>query len=163
MQSSKILSLDDALRTRSELQALGKVVVSLSGSFDIIHPGHIALLTEARAQGDVLFVLLNSDESIRGYKTGGRPFMLQDARAAVLLALKAVDFVTIFDDLTPLKVLEQLRPDVYVNGADWGKDCIERPLIESYGGKLHIVEQQGGLHSSDLVAKIQAAGTLKGS
>src|SRR3954469_10432913 len=94
-------------------------VVFTNGCFDILHPGHIDLLTRARALGTKLIVGINSDGSVRKIKGFPRPFMQQDERAAILLGLKAVDEVRIFDDPTPEQLIEQIKPDVLVKGGDW--------------------------------------------
>lgn len=143
-----IMSLSEACALRDELHTQGKRIVALSGSFDILHAGHIAYIEDARAQGDALIVLLNSDASVKLYKGAGRPIVGEYDRARVLAALAAVDAVVLFDDVTPVNVLSVLQPDVYANGPDWGSDCIERTIVESYGGTLHIFSMEEGKRSS---------------
>jgi rfaE bifunctional protein nucleotidyltransferase chain/domain len=110
-----------------------------------------------KLQGDVLVVLLNSDVSIQGYKGPSRPIIPEQNRATLLTALRAVDLVMLFDDLTPLAILDELRPNVLVNGGDYGLDCIERPIVEAYGGRIYIVERTTASEAtSAIIAKIRA-------
>lgn len=153
----------EELRTETErLKREGKRVVALSGSFDLLHAGHIAYLEAARAKGDALVVLLNSDRSIRLYKGPRRPIVTESDRARVLAALRAVDYVTLFDDLTPVPALEAFHPDIYVNGADWGEECIERDIVERHGGKIEIIPLKDKVNQSTsmLVKRITEASGL---
>lgn len=151
------------LVTRSQLAALGaalrakgKKVVTLNGSFDLMHAGHLYILEEARKQGDVLLVGLNSDASIKKYKGHDRPIIPEDYRARMLLALRVVDYVHIFDETEPMPFLEEVKPQVHVNGSEYGADCIEAPTVKKHGGVIHIVEKIPGLSTSDILAKIRA-------
>lgn len=145
---TNVISLPEACRLRDAYHKQGKRIVALSGSFDILHAGHVAYLEDARAQGDALIVLLNSDSSVKLYKGEGRPIVSEYDRARVLAALRAVDAVVLFDEVTPIRALSVLQPDIYANGADWGRDCIERPTVESYGGTLHIFSSDRAKQSS---------------
>lgn len=138
--SIKIVSLESLFEIRENLRQSGKRTVCVSGSFDPLHSGHIAYLEFARNQGDILMVLLNSDVSVRTYKGKGRPLIPETDRARMLAALSCVDYVTLFDDLTPVPPLRRLRPDVFVNGADWGRSCIEKEVVEEGGGTIRIFE-----------------------
>lgn len=140
----------------ARLRDAGKTIVTINGSFDVLHAGHLHILREARGQGDVLIVGLNSDSSVRANKGAGRPFVGQDDRAKLLLALRDVDYVHIFDETVPMPFLEQLRPDVHVNGAEYGPDCIEAPTVRAHGGRIHVVDRIPGLSTSELVERIQA-------
>jgi len=153
--------MDKKIKTQKEinkivqrLQKQKKKIVALNGSFDILHLGHIKLLQEAKAQGDILIVLLNSDRSVKSYKGTGRPINSQKQRADVLSSLEYVDYITIFDEITPKKVLEKIRPDIYCQGRDWSKSCIEREVIERYGGKIHLLKWSKGLSTTKLIEKI---------
>lgn len=138
------------------LKAKGKRIVTLNGSFDLMHAGHLYILEEARKQGDVLIVGLNSDTSIRQYKGPARPVIPEDYRARMLLALRMVDYVHLFDETEPMPFLEEVRPHVHVNGSEYGPDCIEAPLVRKHGGRIHVVEKIPGLSTSEIVAKIRA-------
>ena len=141
-----------ALRHLSEtLRARGRRIVTLNGSFDLLHAGHLHILREARSQGDVLLVGVNSDESVRRHKGPGRPIVPQAQRAEMLLALRMVDFVHIFDEPDPIAFLELVRPDVHVNGSEYGLDCMESETVRRHGGTLHIVERLPGLSTSALL------------
>jgi rfaE bifunctional protein nucleotidyltransferase chain/domain len=127
--------------------------VTVNGSFDLLHAGHLHILREARRQGDVLVVGVNSDASVQALKGPGRPLISQAERARLLMALRDVDYVHIFDELTPIAFLEQIRPDVHVNGAEYGPDCVEAPAIRASGGRLHLVDRLPGLSTSDLLRR----------
>jgi D-beta-D-heptose 7-phosphate kinase/D-beta-D-heptose 1-phosphate adenosyltransferase len=153
-----------ALVRRSELEGLsnrlrsqGRRIVTLNGSFDLMHAGHLHFLQEARKQGDVLIVGLNSDQSVRGNKGPLRPFIGQEDRARMLLALRHVDYVHIFDEPEPMAFLELVRPHVHVNGSEYGADCVEAPTVLQHGGRIHIVERVPNLSTTELVGRIQRA------
>ncbi len=133
----------------------GKKIVTCNGSFDVFHYGHLYFLQQAKKQGDVLVVLLNSDASIKKYKSEDRPINNQDDRAKVLAALECVDYVTIFDDEDPRRLLDQIKPNVHVNGEEYGEDCIEAETIKKNGGKLHLVKRIPGLSTTSLIEKIK--------
>ena len=116
------------------------------------------MLSEARRQGDVLIVGLNSDASVRAYKGDGRPIVPERSRAAMLLALRAVDFVHIFDESDPIAFLEQVRPDVHVNGAEYGENCIEGETVRRAGGVIHLVPRIQGLSTSGLIESLTSPG-----
>jgi D-glycero-D-manno-heptose 1,7-bisphosphate phosphatase len=128
-----------------------KRIVTLNGSFDILHEGHIKIIREAKAQGDILLVALNSDSSVRKNKGEERPFNSEDKRALMMSAFPEVNAVTIFSDPTPIELLEDIRPSVHVNGSDYGVECIEAPIVRKYGGRIHIVELIPELSSTKMV------------
>lgn len=139
------------------LRAQGRRIVTINGSFDVLHAGHLHILEEARAQGDVLIVGLNSDASVRSYKSPDGPYVSGDDRARMLLALRCVDYVHVFDEDVPMPFLGEVKPDVHVNGSEYGADCVEAPVVERHGGRIHVVEKLPGLSTSALVAKIKGA------
>jgi D-beta-D-heptose 7-phosphate kinase/D-beta-D-heptose 1-phosphate adenosyltransferase len=139
----------------ASLKAQGRKVVTLNGSFDLMHAGHLHILEEARKQGDVLIVGLNSDASIRQYKGPDRPIIPEDYRARMLLALRVVDYVHVFDEAVPMPFLEEVRPHVHVNGSEYGADCIEAPTVKKHGGAIHIVEKIPGLSTSAILDRIR--------
>ena len=131
-------------------------VVFTNGCFDIIHPGHIDLLNKAKALGDKLIVGLNSDSSVRQMKGSGRPVVSQEARKAVLLGLKAVDDVVVFDELTPEKVIEGLRPDVLVKGGDWPLDqIVGAEFVKANGGEVVSIPLVEGFSTSTLIESLK--------
>ena len=137
------------------LRAKGKRVVTINGSFDILHNGHLHILEQARQRGDVLIVGLNSDASVRTFKGPDRPIVPERRRAEMLLALRMVDYVHIFDEPDPIAFLQELRPDVHVNGSEYGKDCIESETVRRGGGEIHIVSRIAGLSTSRLIDALQ--------
>lgn len=134
------------------------VVVFTNGCFDIVHPGHIDLLSRARALGDRLIVGINSDASVARIKGSGRPFMDQESRKAVLLGLKPVDEVIIFDESTPEKLIETVRPDVLVKGGDWeASEIIGADQVRASGGRVLSLPLIDGFSSSSIVNKIRSS------
>jgi D-glycero-beta-D-manno-heptose 1-phosphate adenylyltransferase len=129
---SKLRELVEALRRE------GKKIVTANGSYDVLHYGHIRTLQEAKQQGDVLIVGLNSDSSIKQYKSALRPINTQDHRAELMVALDCVDYVFVFDDTVPMPFLEDVKPDVHCNGVEYGEECIEAETVKKYGGRIHL-------------------------
>lgn len=157
---SEILPLEDALRRRAAARALQQTFVFTNGCFDVIHPGHVELLREARKLGHYLLVGINSDRSVRALKGAGRPLQDQEARARVLAALQDVDGVVIFDEDTPLELIRSLGPDVLVKGGDYTPDqVVGREDVERAGGRVVIVPLVSGHSSSSLVRRMQRATT----
>ena len=133
----------------------GRRVVFTNGCFDLIHPGHIRSLEQARALGDCLVVGLNSDASVRGLKGPARPVLSENDRAAILAALAAVDFVVLFDRPTPRELLARLRPDILVKGADWNIETIAgREEVEAGGGRVVSVALEPGFSTTSLVDEL---------
>lgn len=150
---SEILSLEDALRRRAAARALQQNFVFTNGCFDVIHPGHVALLRQARKLGHYLLVGINSDRSVRALKGPGRPLQDEHARAIVLAALQDVDGVVVFDEDTPLELIRALVPDVLVKGGDYAPErVVGREEVERAGGRVVIVPLVPG-HSSSSVAE----------
>jgi D-beta-D-heptose 7-phosphate kinase/D-beta-D-heptose 1-phosphate adenosyltransferase len=150
-----VVSRESLAQLAVTLRASGKRIVTLNGSFDLLHAGHLHILREARRQGDVLIVGLNSDRSVRANKGPDRPLIGEGDRARMLLALRDVDYVHIFDETVPMPFLEQVRPDVHVNGSEYGTQCIEASSVRAFGGRLHLVDRIPGLATSELIARIQ--------
>ena len=143
------------LRSLAEtLRALGKRIVTVNGSFDVLHAGHLHILKEAKQQGDVLVVGLNSDASVRANKGPKRPVVPQAQRADMLLALRFVDYVHIFDEPVPMVFIAAVRPDVHVNGAEYGEDCVEAGVVREIGARLHLVPRIDGLSTSALIERL---------
>jgi rfaE bifunctional protein nucleotidyltransferase chain/domain len=148
--------LADLVRERLAWRAAGRSVVMTNGCFDLLHPGHVALLEAARREGDVLVVALNSDSSVRGLKGEGRPVLPQDERAEVLLSLEAVDRVVLYDEPTPIAVVRALLPDVLAKGADWAADdIVGRPEVERAGGRVVRVPLVPDRSTSAIVDRIR--------
>jgi rfaE bifunctional protein nucleotidyltransferase chain/domain len=148
--------LTDLLRERAQWRRAAVRVVLTNGCFDLLHPGHVALLEQARAEGDRLVVAINSDASVRALKGAGRPVLPEQERAEALRALESVDRVVVYDEPTPLQVIEALRPDVLVKGADWAQDAIVgREVVEGGGGRVVRVPLVAGRSTSTLLERIR--------
>jgi len=153
--SSKISSLSGLVEARRALGASGKTVVFTNGCFDLLHPGHVRYLEEARGLGDALVVALNSDRAVRELKGPTRPILTESERAEVIAALGCVDFVTIFDDVSPRETIVAVAPDVLVKGGDWGVgEIIGREEVEAGGGRVLSLPFVEGCSTSDIVERI---------
>lgn len=137
------------------LRRQGKTIATLNGSFDLMHAGHLYMIHRASLLADCLILALNTDESIKNYKGTDRPIVPLKWRLQMAAAIRFVSYVTSFDEPDPRAILEMIKPDVHVNGAEWGFNCVEREVVERNGGKLHIVERIEGLSTTELIAKIQ--------
>jgi len=133
-----------------------KKIATLNGSFDLLHAGHLHIIYQASLQADILIVALNSDSSIKQYKSPLRPIVPLEYRLKMMAAIGFVVYVTWFDELDPRKILSLIKPDVHVNGAEYGKNCIEKEIVESYGGRIHIVELIPSLSTTSLIEKINS-------
>lgn len=155
---AKVVPVQSLLQELDYRRRLGQRIAFTNGCFDVLHAGHVQYLQEARAQADVLVVGLNSDASVQGLKGKSRPLQSLPARATVLAALQAVDFVTAFDDATPLALIELVRPDVLVKGADYCKEeVVGADLVESYGGRVHLAALHHGYSTTRLIEQMRAA------
>ncbi|MBU2540157.1 D-glycero-beta-D-manno-heptose 1,7-bisphosphate 7-phosphatase [Patescibacteria group bacterium] len=152
--NSKIKNQKEIVRIIGKLKKQGKIIVACNGSFDILHVGHIRVLKEAKNQGDFLIVMLNSDESVRSYKGPKRPIICQKERAEILSALECIDFIVIFDEITPKEILKKIKPDIYCHDLDWGKDFIERETIKQNKGRVYFFKSHANSSTSQLVQKI---------
>jgi rfaE bifunctional protein nucleotidyltransferase chain/domain len=132
----------------------GKTVVFTNGCYDLLHPGHVRLLEEARSLGDVLILALNSDASVRRMKGPSRPLIAENERAAMVLALAAVDAVTLFDEDTPRELIAEVLPDVLVKGADWSHFIAGREEVEAAGGRVLTVALEPGYSTTTLVEEM---------
>ncbi len=151
----KILPLDQLIIEREHLRQSGKKVVFTNGCFDLLHPGHVRYLQQARALGDALIVALNSDRSVRELKGDKRPILTEAERSEVMAALACVDFVTVFDEPTPREIISELLPDILVKGGDWGIDTIiGREEVEAAGGKVMSLAFVEGCSTSDVIERI---------
>jgi len=154
----EVLSTVDALRRRAAARALQQTFVFTNGCFDVLHPGHVELVRQAKRLGHYLMVGLNSDRSVRGLKGDGRPVQDQAARSTVLAALADVDGVVLFDEETPLELIRALLPDVLVKGGDYAPDrVVGRDVVEKAGGRVVIVPLVPGHSSSEIVARLTAS------
>jgi D-beta-D-heptose 7-phosphate kinase/D-beta-D-heptose 1-phosphate adenosyltransferase len=154
----KVRAAQDLVNEIGARRQIGQKIAFTNGCFDILHAGHVHLLLEARAQADALVVGLNSDASVRALKGQTRPINSLEARVCVLVALHMVDYVTVFDETTPLRLIEMLRPDVLVKGADYSRaEVVGGDFVESCGGRVHLASLRAGYSTLNLIQRLAAA------
>lgn len=159
----KILTLDAAAKKADELRVSGKTIVTVNGSFDLLQAGHLDFLEEAKRQGDVLIVGINTDESIRAKKGSTRPIIPQEQRAALLAALACVDYIVImegaYNDEPHGSFLPTIKPTIHVNGEEYGpqESWVEWPVMKQLGIRPYQVHRRPNLSTSEIIKKIQKA------
>ncbi len=150
--TDKIVTTDEAARIVAGLKRQGKTVVFTNGCFDVLQPGHTRYLAQARKLGDALLVAINSDRSVCALKGPSRPIFPENERAEIVAALSVVDYVTIFDDLTPQRLIARLLPQILVKGANWAPDkIVGRAEVEAAGGRVVLIPVVDGFSTSSLV------------
>jgi rfaE bifunctional protein nucleotidyltransferase chain/domain len=153
---TKIKSRYELIPLIEKLKKEGKKIVLTNGCFDIIHVGHVRSFCKAKKHGDILIVALNSDDSVRALKGKERPFVPEDQRAEILAAITLVDFVVVFNELDPLSIITELKPDVLVKGEDWAEGTIiGQKEVEGGGGKIVRVPLLQGVSTTNLIQKIK--------
>jgi D-beta-D-heptose 7-phosphate kinase/D-beta-D-heptose 1-phosphate adenosyltransferase len=150
----RICSRDEMLELRARWRLEGKTVVFTNGCYDVLHPGHIRLLENARSLGDALILALNTDASVQRLKGPTRPLINEKDRAELAAALEAVDAVTFFDEDTPTRLIADLLPDVLVKGADWSHFIAGREEVEAAGGKVHALPLEPGYSTTGIIEEI---------
>lgn len=151
----KIKKREELQRIIQELKAKGKRIVFTNGCFDLLHIGHVRYLEEAKSLGDILVVAVNSDSSVRGLKGPTRPILPEEERAEILSGLGCVDYVTIFDEPTPLNLISLLLPHILVKGGDWTKEAtVGWETVEKTGGEVVILSFVEGASTSQLIETI---------
>jgi len=154
--AGKLKTLEELVAIRHDLGRQGKQVVFTNGCFDLLHRGHVRFLGQAKSLGDVLIVAVNSDSSVRTLKGPDRPVMSHAERAELLAALAAVDYVLIFEEVDPEKLIRALEPDLLVKGGDWPVDqVVGRQIVESRGGRVCTLPYVEGASSSQLLQRIR--------
>jgi D-beta-D-heptose 7-phosphate kinase/D-beta-D-heptose 1-phosphate adenosyltransferase len=154
--TARVLTRNEAVAWRAELGRQGRRVVCTNGVFDILHPGHVRYLAEARRHGDALIVAVNSDRSVRAIKGPERPVYPEAERAEVITALASVDAAVIFDEDTPHDIIAALQPDVLVKGADWPADqIVGRDIVEARGGVVIRVPVEQGHSTTGVLQKLK--------
>lgn len=153
----KIVDLELAVQAARRVRAAGGRVVFTNGCFDLLHAGHVRYLGQARAQGDFLILGLNSDASVRGLGKGAeRPLVPQEQRAEVVAGLMAVDLVVIFEEPTPLKLIEAILPEVLVKGGDWRPEkIVGRDVVAASGGQVKSIPFEEDISTTQLVKRIR--------
>ena len=153
---NRVLTKAEAVAWREELGRQGRRVVFTNGVFDILHPGHVRYLAEARRQGDALIVAVNSDRSVRAIKGPERPVNPENERAEVITALAVVDAAVVFDEDTPYDIIRAIQPDVLVKGADWAHDrIVGRDIVEARGGVVIRVKVEEGHSTTSVIKKVK--------
>ena len=152
----KFYSRSELVAARAAWKREGKSVVFTNGCYDLLHPGHIRLLEQARSLGDILILALNSDASVQRLKGPSRPLIPEQDRAALACCLEAVDAVTIFDEDTPRELIAAVLPDVLVKGADWAHWIAGREEVEAAGGRVLALALEPGYSTTGIVEKILA-------
>jgi len=155
LSGAKITTLPVLRKRLKDLRSLGKRIVFTNGCFDILHYGHVKYLEDAKSKGDFLVVAINSDSSIKKIKAFGRPVIGQFDRLKTVAALASVDFVVLFNQDNPLKLIKALKPDMLIKGSDWSKNkIIGADFVKTYGGKVETVNLVKGRSTSAIIEKI---------
>ncbi|MCB0341302.1 MAG: D-glycero-beta-D-manno-heptose 1-phosphate adenylyltransferase [Bdellovibrionales bacterium] len=150
---SQVIARENIENVLASIRA-GKKLVFTNGCFDILHVGHVRYLQEAKAQGDLLFVGVNSDASVKRLKGSSRPIQNEQDRAEILLALSSVDYVSIFDEDTPEQLIHVVKPDVLVKGGDWSIDqIVGAPFVQSYGGTVKSLQFVDGRSTTKIIER----------
>ncbi len=158
MIKDKIKSWEEAAHLCDNLRSQGKKIIFTNGCFDILHSGHIQYLEQAKALGDILFLGLNSDDSVRRIKGSPRPIVSEKERAFVVAGLQSVDFVVIFEQDTPYELIRLLKPDILVKGGDWNpEDIVGSDIVQGYGGRVLSLPYLEGISTTELFFKIATA------
>lgn len=158
MKKRKIIPRSSLKALASQLRTRGKKIVFTNGTFDILHLGHVTYLEKAKTFGDILIVGVNSDASVRSYKTPDRPINPEKDRMAVLAALECVDYVVLFTEPTPLNLIVSSKPHVLVKGADWKKSQIAGAAeVKSWGGKVKLVSLVSGRSTTNVINKMRGS------
>jgi len=159
-----ILNWKELQRRREKWRSQGKKAVFTNGCFDLLHAGHVYLFKEARKRGDILIVAVNSDSSLRRLKGPLRPVFPLKERLEVLAAIEFIDFLTVFNQDTPQKIISLLRPDVLVKGGDWPADqIVGRREVEEAGGRVVLIPYLEGFSTTNLLQKISSDAQLSSS
>ena len=157
MTTHKIKSRDEVAKIIQDLKNQGKKVITTNGTFDLTHPGHVSSLENIKKESgaDVLVVGVNSDSSVKRYKSDKRPFVGEAHRGRMVAALEVVDYVTIFNETDPCVLLEQLKPNMHAKGKDWeNKFCPEKEVVERNGGKMVFIDSKSAVTTTGIIQRI---------
>jgi D-beta-D-heptose 7-phosphate kinase/D-beta-D-heptose 1-phosphate adenosyltransferase len=157
-QAEKICSVETLLKRVAHWRVAGQRIVFTNGCFDLLHVGHLALLEQAKREGDCLVVALNTDRSVRALKGAGRPIISEDARARIVAALPCVDAVVLFDEETPLNLIRAIRPNVLVKGGDYSeKEVVGANEMKGWGGKVTLIPLVEGSSTTEILKRAIAS------
>lgn len=152
----KLVDPKDVASLAASIKREGHTIVTLNGSFDILHAGHLFTIFEAAALADVLIMALNTDASVKSYKGSNRPIIPLSCRLELISAIECVDYLTWFDEPDPRNILDKIAPHVHANGIEYGENCIEKAVVEKHGGRVHLIPRigVGTLATSDIIKKV---------
>lgn len=154
--TSKLKSLDELITIADQARGNGKIVVFTNGCFDLLHRGHVHILRQAKAAGDLLIVAVNSDRSVKAIKGPSRPVNSEIDRLELIAAMEMVDYVILFDEPDPSKLIAAIKPNVLAKGADWGTDeVVGADIVKREGGRVILVSYLKGYSTSELIERIQ--------
>jgi rfaE bifunctional protein nucleotidyltransferase chain/domain len=154
----KLIAPEKLGQTCAALRSRHLTIATLNGSFDLMHAGHLYIIYQASLQADCLILALNSDSSIQRYKGPHRPIIPLQYRLEMMAAIEFVDYVTWFDETDPCALIEKIRPDVHVNGIEYGENCIEAATLKACGARLHLIDRIPSLATSSIIEKIKQCG-----
>lgn len=153
----KLKSLEELKSIASQAKARGQKIVFTNGCFDILHRGHLHLLRESKALGDLLIVAINSDRSVQQIKGSARPVISQAGRAELIAALEMVDYVILFDEVDPYRLIEELRPNILAKGGDWSTDqVIGGDIVERGGGRVAVIPYLKGFSTTEIIERVRS-------
>jgi len=154
--SGKVKSLDELKSITVQARRNGKTVVFTNGCFDLLHRGHVHVLREAKALGDILVVAINSDGSVKAIKGPNRPVLSESDRAELVAAMEMVDYVALFDEPDPYKMIAAIRPNVLVKGGDWGpEEIVGADIVKQDGGKVAVIPYLKGFSTTEIIERIR--------
>jgi len=154
--SGKLKSLDELQVITAKARCDNRKIVFTNGCFDLLHRGHLHLLREAKACGDILIVAVNSDKSVKGIKGPHRPILSEADRVALLAAMEMIDYVVLFDEPDPYRLIASLKPDVLVKGGDWKpEDIIGSDIVTGNGGRVAVIPYLPGFSTTEIIERIQ--------
>jgi len=153
----KLKSLEELKSIALQAKARGQKIVFTNGCFDILHRGHLHVLREAKALGDLLIVAVNSDGSVQRLKGPSRPVINEAGRSELIAALEMVDYVTLFDEIDPRRLIEEIQPDILAKGGDWRRDqVVGADIVERSGGKVAVISYLKGFSTTEIIERVRS-------
>jgi rfaE bifunctional protein nucleotidyltransferase chain/domain len=154
--TGKLKNLGELVAIALDARRAGKVVVFTNGCFDLLHRGHVHILREAKAEGDILIVAINSDQSVREIKGPARPILTETDRIELIAAMEMVDYVVVFDEPDPCKLISAIKPDVLVKGGDWGPNgVVGADIVARDGGRVAVIPYLTGFSTTEIIERIK--------